>query len=512
MSIPLDQLQTIPAALAYWATSTPEAIAQLAPEREPVTYRALHGAVARLAGELRARGLGRHDGIALLFPDGPDFSLALLAAISVGIAVPLAWPNPEASYRPILRNWRVRAIVASTAIPAAVLARAVHDLPLIAFTPGPSGLIDDFQIDGHAVGDAAAERSAEGNDVAVILHSSGTTGSPKLVPRAHHSIASACHEVVEVRGLQAADRFLSSARAAYAQGITAATLPIFVGASQISIPWLDLSAVAKWLDAYQPTYFSTTPAVLRILAADRGALHDAFRRAPIRCVHSAAAPLPAAELRELETMIGAPILNGYGMSEAIGIAGDLFPLTRRVPGSVGTPWCDVRFVDERGEPVADHEIGEIVVRGPRVFAGYLDDPEATAAAFLPGGWFRTGDLGFLDDAGFLHLTGRRNEIVNRGGEKIVPRDVDDVLGAHPNVAEAAVFAVADARLGEDVVAAVVLKPGASSSARELRAWMLDRLAPFTVPRRIWFVEALPRTATGKVQRGELARRWDERQA
>ncbi|MGH2617957.1 MAG: AMP-binding enzyme [Thermomicrobiales bacterium] len=149
------------------------------------------------------------------------------------------------------------------------------------------------------------------------------------------------------------------------------------------------------------------------------------------------------------------------------------------------------------------------MRGPRVFPGYLDDPEANAEAFLPGGWFRTGDLGFLDDAGFLHLTGRLGEVINRGGEKIDPCEVDAALASHPAVADAAVFAVPDARLGQDVVAAIVLKPGMRATPRALRRWLFDHLAAYKVPRRIWFVGDLPRTATGKVRRGELARLWAE---
>jgi acyl-CoA synthetase (AMP-forming)/AMP-acid ligase II len=170
----------------------------------------------------------------------------------------------------------------------------------------------------------------------------------------------------------------------------------------------------------------------------------------------------------------------------------------------------MRIVDEHAEPLALQQHGEIVVRGPQVFPGYLDDPEANTRTFLPGGWFRTGDIGYFDDAGYLYLSGRLREIINRGGEKIVPREVDDVLLAHPAVADAAVFAVPDPLLGEDVVAAVVLKPGASASPRALRSWMLDRLVSYKVPRRVWLVESLHRTTTGKVQRGELARRWSER--
>jgi acyl-coenzyme A synthetase/AMP-(fatty) acid ligase len=272
---------------------------------------------------------------------------------------------------------------------------------------------------------------------------------------------------------------------------------------------LDLGAMPLWLKKYRPTYLTTTPAVSRILAADRGALRGAFQQAPLRCILSSAGPLSLDELSQLESIIGAPILNTYGMSEAGFIAGESYPELDRVPGSVGRAMCEMQIVAEDGEPLGHHQAGEIAIRGPRVFPGYLEDPEANAAAFLPGGWFRTGDVGFLDEEGYLYLTGRRGEAINRGGVKIVPRDIDDVLLRHPAVADAAVFPVPHTLLGEDIVAAVVLSTACAASARELRAWMLDRLAAFNVPRRMWFIDRLPRTPTGKVQRGELARRWIE---
>ena len=239
---------------------------------------------------------------------------------------------------------------------------------------------------------------------------------------------------------------------------------------------------------------------------DRGQLRDAFRQSPLRCIHSTAGPLSADEMGRLETTLGAPILNGYGMTEATAIAGERYVGSQRVPGSVGPPWCEVRIVDEHDQPVAPGESGEIVVRGPRVFAGYLDDAEANAAAFLPGGWFRTGDVGYLDD-GVLFVSARRNELINRGGEKIAPADVDHILITHPAVADAAVFAIPDARLGEDIVAAIVLRPGTTATPRQLRAWMLDHLSQHNVPWRIWIVDDLPRTPTGKVQRRVLADRF-----
>lgn len=504
MNVAPGRFQTIPEALAYWASATPDAVALLTPGCMPTTYRDLLVAVTRLAAELRARGLGRQDGIALLFPEGPDLSLALLAAISASIAVPLAWPNPDQEYRRVLENPRVRAVLASTAIPIPVI-----DLPTFTFTPGPSGRLRDFRVAGPAIGDAVPERAPQADDIALIMHSSGTTGRAKLVPRTHRCLASTSRNLSEARLVTAADRCLSTGRAAYSQGITALTLPIYSGGSVISAPGTDLETLSTCLRACPPTYFSTTPAFLRAIAAVGGELAAAVQDAHIRCIHSTASPFPADEMQHLEEAFGVTILNGYGMSEASGIAGEFFPPRRRVPNSVGPPWCDLQIVDESGEPVDRQQSGEITVRGPRVFPGYLDDPEATAAAFLPGGWFRTGDLGHLDEFGYLHLTGRLGEIINRGGEKIVPREVDEVLISHPAVAEAAVFRVADSRLGEDIVAAVVLAPGQTATARHLRAWMLDRLSPYKAPRRIWFVDRLPRTPTGKVQRGVLARRWSE---
>ena len=224
---------------------------------------------------------------------------------------------------------------------------------------------------------------------------------------------------------------------------------------------------------------------------------------------SAAAPLPPDLNAKLAEALGVPVLNLYGMSESPYLA--MTPPDREVqPGAVGRALCEgLGIVDLSGRAVAAGTTGEIVTRGAHVFPGYLDDPTATAAAFLPGGWFRTGDVGYFDENGVLFLTGRLNEIINRGGEKVAPADVDAALLAHPDVAEAAAFGIPDARLGEEVAAAVVLRPGATVTARELRRSVANLLAPHKVPRRIWIVDELPRTATGKVQRRELSRRFGE---
>ena len=503
-------MPTIPQALAFWAARTPHAVALLAPGREAVTYRDLFQAVERLAGQLRARGLGRQDGIALLIPDGLDLCVGVLAAIAAGIAVPLAAPGPVSEHLQILTNPRVRALL----IPSGgetPLPDPRGEVSALRLCRGAHGRVAELAIAGPALGEPVALRGPNLEEVALILRSSGTTGRPKLAPRTHRNVQAFCQAVAAARTATPRERCLSVARTVYSQGINALLFTIFSGASLVLLEHGDEAALADALRTCHPTYVTTTPAIVRVLAASDSELHAALAASPVNRIHASAGPLGATERESLEQTLGVPIISGYGLTEASGLAGETFPRPRLVAGSVGLPWCDIRVVDERGAFLGREQVGEVVARGPQVFPGYLDDAETNAAAFLPGGWFRTGDLGLLDDGGYLHLTGRVKEIVNRGGESIAPDEIDDVLRGHPAVAEAAVFAVPDALLGEDLVAAIVLKRDRHASPREVRGWLLDRLRPSKVPRRIWFVSELPRTATGKVRRSELARRWSEDQ-
>lgn len=507
MRLPNDRVLTLPRVLDYWAASTPDAAALASPGREPTTYRALHEAVARVADHLRALGLSRNDRIALLLPEGPDYSLALLAAISVGVAVPLTWPAPWSELNQLIASGRVSALLVSAAIPWPDNGLADAGLPVVTLTSHPAGSVGDVRFAGRAPSAPTARLPAEADDVAIIFRTSGTTGRPKWVPMTHRAIDSSCRAMIAARGLGPADRCLSPVRAAYSQGFHALVIPLFAGATIVGLPEFDLASLPRWLAHFRPTYLSVAPAILRLLASDDGDVRKALHQAPLRCINSTAGALSVDEIEILESRLGAAILNTYGMTEAPAIAGEWYGGKSRIPGSLGRPWCDLRILGPDREPAPAGESGEIVVRGPRVFPGYLDDPETSAAAFLPGGWFRTGDVGCLDAEGCLHLTGRLGEVINRGGEKIAPGEVDIVLRSHPAVADAAVFATPDARLGEDIVAAVVPREGVDLAPRDVRAWVRTRLARYKAPRRIWLVDELPRTPTGKVQRGELARRW-----
>jgi acyl-CoA synthetase (AMP-forming)/AMP-acid ligase II len=295
-------------------------------------------------------------------------------------------------------------------------------------------------------------------------------------------------------------------------GQTVLAHTIVAGGALIVPPSGDIGASWHAIARERPTWMSTSAGYLEVLARSFRQRPPRSMRPSLRFVQVTAAPIAPETCRALERQLGAPILPRYSSTEAGAIAMTLPPPARAKPGSVGQPVQEVRIVGPDEEDVAPGQEGEIWVRGPRVMSGYLDDAEATAAALLPGGWYRTGDVGYLDEDGFLFLTGRRNELINRGGEKIAPAEVDGILQTHPAIAEAATFAVPDARLGEDIVAAVVLREGVTIRAWELRAWLLERLSPAKVPRRFWIVEDLPRTETGKVRRGALRERFLDRPA
>jgi acyl-CoA synthetase (AMP-forming)/AMP-acid ligase II len=226
---------------------------------------------------------------------------------------------------------------------------------------------------------------------------------------------------------------------------------------------------------------------------------------PLRFIRSSSAALPRQVMAELESTFNCPLIESYGMTEAAHqMTSNPLPPRARFAGCVGVAaGPDVSIMDEEGRLLPAGDVGEVVIRGPNVTAGYRNNPAANAAAFI-NGWFRTGDQGVLDEKAYLRLTGRLKEIINRGGEKISPREVDEVLQDHPAVAQVVTFAMPHAMLGEDVAAAVVLKPGTTVSERDLRLFAGDRLAEMKVPRKILFLEEIPRGATGKLQRIGLA--------
>ena len=354
--------------------------------------------------------------------------------------------------------------------------------------------------------------------MAFILLTSGTTSREKLVPLTHRQILVLAEATRDRFALGPRDRCLHAVPMFHANGLLTALLsPLAAGCGVICPTRADVPAIFAAMEALHPTWFAVGYTVHLALLDQMDAGGDVgdptkadtyrqiARRANLRFALSSAGSLDPDALRRLEAAFDAPVVERYATSETGMLAANPLPPGIRKPGTVGTPLCnEIRILDAAGAPAGALADGEIAVRGPSVFSGYLDDPEANRTVFTDG-WFRTGDLGHFDDQGYLVITGRIKELISRGGEKISPLEIERVLAAHPSVARACVFAMPHPTLGEEVAAAVVLvRPGASS-ADEIVGFARSRLAPFKVPRRIFFVSALPIAATNKVDRRAVAR-------
>jgi acyl-CoA synthetase (AMP-forming)/AMP-acid ligase II len=290
-------------------------------------------------------------------------------------------------------------------------------------------------------------------------------------------------------------------------GLIAAVLATLeAGASVVCTPGFDAMKFFSWLSEFKPTWYTAVPTMHQAILARAARNPEAAAASRLRLIRSSSASLPPQVLAELERVFQAPVVEAYGMSEAAHqMASNPLPPQVRKPGSVGpSGGPEIAIMNEAGDLLAARETGEVVIRGENVTAGYENNPEANRTAFT-NGWFRTGDQGFLDEDGYLHLTGRLKEIINRGGEKISPREVDEVLLDHPAVAQVVTFALPHEKLGEEVAAAVVLASGEAPTARELREFAAQRLADFKVPRKFVFLDEIPKGPTGKPQRIGLAK-------
>ncbi|HKA05228.1 MAG TPA: acyl--CoA ligase [Acidimicrobiales bacterium] len=464
---------------------------------------ALRTAVERLADRFVRAGLGPADRIAIVLPNGPEMALALLAAMSVGCAAPLNPKYREDEFRFYLDDLGAAALVTFAGqYPAA---RAAAPDATIAIDVGGDGLAIDLAVPTPPSPGAARGRPAP-DDVALVLHTSGTTSRPKIVPLRQRNLVHSARTIAASLDLTSADRSLTVMPLFHIHGIMAGLLaPLAAGGSVICTPGFDAFKFHRWVDELHPTYYTAVPTMHQMVLARA----PRPRETTLRFVRSSSAPLPGPVLEGLTELFGVPVIEAYGMTEASHqmTINPLPPGTAK-PGSVGVArGIEVAILDSNGTQLAPGERGEVAIRGASVIDGYESNAAANEAAFTAG-WFRTGDEGRLDEDGYLFLTGRLKEQINRGGEKISPIEVDEVLLRHPAVAEAVTFALPHDKLGEDVGAAVVLVDGLEVTESELRAFVGSQVAAFKVPQRILIVSEIPKGATGKIQRIGLAARLE----
>jgi acyl-CoA synthetase (AMP-forming)/AMP-acid ligase II/aryl carrier-like protein len=497
----------IPHLMAHQARYAPDALAILAPGRLPLTYGRLYRHMDDIVSTLHTMDVGRQDRVALVLPNGPEMAVAFLAVAAGATCVPL---NPAYSAEEFDRylaalNAQVLMFQAGMDSPGRAVAQA-RGLRLIELSPRLEAEAGLFTLASEGQMHATPSEVARPDDAAVILQSSGTTSQPKIVPLTHATICTWARDVCNALDLVPGDRCLNMMPLFHGHGLLITTLAsLMAGASLVCTPGFCASQFIPWLAEFRPTWYSASPTLHQAILTCAAPHRDLIARYPLRFIRSSSAALPPQVHVELESLFQAPLIEGYGMTEAhVQASCNPLPPRQRKIGSVGiAAGLQVAIMDEMGGRLPANCTGEVVVRGARGRQDNATHPTINLEAATPD-WYRTGDLGYLDAEAYLFITGRLKDMINRGGEKILPQEVDAVLQDHPAVAQAVTFAVPHARLGEDVAAAVVLHPNTRATAADIRQFAVAHLAAFKVPSQIYTVAELPQSPTGKVQRHRLA--------
>ena len=490
----------------------PDKVAVVLPEGNVrVTYGELRDQVLALAGQLASAGIGGGDRVGMALPNGLATIVAFLAASTVGTAAPLNPAYKEEEFRFFLGDTNAKVLILPPQGAEDARRAAADHVPILVTDESTPGRVALRR--GDAPLPASPFRRASEADVALVLHTSGSTGRPKRVPLAHANLAISARNVAGSYALTAHDVAMCVMPLFHVHGLVASTLATFFSGGTVVVP-AKFNPLSFWRIArdHGVTWYSAVPTIHQLLLARAG--DPTAGRKPsgtekLRFIRSCSAALPPSVMQALETAFGAPVLEAYGMTEAAHqMASNPLPPAERKPGSVGRGTnVEVSIMDAEGAHVARGTQGEVVIKGPNVIQGYENNPDANAVSFVDG-WFRTGDRGYIDEDGYLHLVARIKELINRGGEKISPREIDEVLLAHPAVKEAVAFGVPHGTWGEEVAAAVVVDRAVSED--DLLAYCRERLAEFKRPKQIFITDAIPRTATGKIQRGVVAKAYAQK--
>jgi acyl-CoA synthetase (AMP-forming)/AMP-acid ligase II len=485
-----------------------------APARTLLSFGGLRRLIADTLAQLNALGIGRNDRVAIVLANGPEMATCFMACASGVTSAPLNPAYRADEFEFYLSDLNAKALIveqASTS-PAIDVAQklGVRLIDLVVPEGAPAGqfTLQPRGSAGSAAGGTAAASGgfAQPDDISMVLHTSGTTSRPKIVPLSQRNLAASATHIRNTLQFTAADCGLNIMPLFHIHGLIAGVLaPLAAGSQVFCTPGFNALKFFAWMDEARPTWYTAVPTMHQAIISRASKNLDVIARHPLRFMRSSSSSMPPQVIKELEEIFKAPLVEAYGMTEATHqMASNPLPPAVRKPGTVGVAaGPQIAIMAEDGTLLPRGGTGEIVIRGPNVTAGYENNPKANFEGFHDG-WFRTGDQGVMDADGYISITGRLKEIINRGGEKVSPREVDEILMDHPAVAQVVCFGMPHPKLGEEVAACVVLREGQTVTERELQTFVGGRAAEYKVPKKILFMDEIPKGATGKLQRIGLA--------
>ena len=480
-----------------------------APGRPWMDYYGLRTLSSEVANALHGMGIGASDRVAIVLPNGPEMATAFVTIAQAATTAPLNPAYKEEEYDFYLSDLNAKALVVMADDDGPALAAATKaGMGIIRLNVPADAPAGYFTLTSDSTG-SADSAAPTADDVALILHTSGTTSRPKIVPLLQSNVAASAAHIVTSLELTANDRCMNVMPLFHIHGLIAAvTASIAAGASIWCAPGFNALNFFAGMKEAQPTWYTAVPTMHQAILSRAGRNADVIAETPLRFLRSSSASLPAQVMVALNETFNAPVVEAYGMTEAAHqMACNPLASGTQKPGAVGIPAGPQMKIAHEAENKLIDGTGEVVISGPNVTPGYESNPDANAKNFFEADgarWFRTGDQGAFDAEGYLHLTGRLKEIINRGGEKISPLEVDGVLLDHPDIIQVVTFAMPHPKLGEEVAAAVVLSEGSTSTEKDIRAFAAGHMADFKVPRKVIIMDEIPKGATGKMQRIGLA--------
>jgi len=477
----------------------------------PLTYAGLRKLASYVEQSLNAVGIGRNDRVALVLPNGADMASSFITVAACSTSAPLNPSYRDDEFEFYLNDLNAKALIveAGSISPAIEVARKLG-VSILVLHPSPAHGAGSFTLDTSARTTSAPTHpgAALPDDVALVLHTSGTTSRPKIVPLTQRNVCASAQHIATSTRFTSTDRGLNVMPLFHIHGLIAGILaPLSQGGEVHCTGGFNALKFFAQMDEVKPSWYTAVPTMHQAILSRAANNKEVIARVPLRFIRSSSSSLPPQVLAELEATFHAPVIEAYGMTEAAHqMACNPLPPAQRKPGTVGiAAGPEVAIMDLDGNLLKAGETGEIVIRGPNVTPGYENNDKANAEGFTHG-WFRTGDQGVMDADGYISITGRLKEIINRGGEKISPREIDEILMDHPAVAQVVCFGIPHDKLGEEVGAAVVLREGTAATEKELRDYVATRVADFKVPRKILLLDEIPKGATGKLQRIGMAQK------